>query len=116
MPASVRQLIPVVVSIAIILVVAYLRNVDKRLAAIFATMPINLPLALWIVAGTDDITQEKMVAYAGSLAVGIVPTVLFTIVAWLGLRAGWTVWGAIGAGYVSWGLLLVTLIAVRGGL
>ena len=49
MSPALRQILPVIVSILIIIAVAILRNYSKTLAAIFATMPINIPLSLWII-------------------------------------------------------------------
>lgn len=116
MSATLRQILPVGISIVIILIVAVLRNYSKTLAAIFATMPIGLPLSLWIIAGTDGSDSAAMAVYAEKLIVGLFPTMAFIIVAWLAMRAGWSVLPAILVGYVGWGILLGLLILVRGGL
>ena len=116
MSAPVRQILPVALSIVIILVVAVLRNYSKPLAAIFATMPINLPLSLWIIASADGTDSAAMAQYAEKLVVGLFPTVAFIIVAWLALRAGLSVLPAIVIGYVGWAALFGAIILVRGGL
>lgn len=116
MSATLRQILPVGISIAIILAVAVLRNYSKTLAAIFATMPINLPLSLWIIASADGTDTAAMSVYAEKLVVGLFPTVAFIIVAWLAIRAGVSVIPAIVIGYVGWAVLLGLLILVRGGL
>ena len=46
---NVQKLLPVATSIGIIVLVAILRERSRTLAAIFATMPINMPLAIWAV-------------------------------------------------------------------
>jgi len=116
MSATLRQILPVGISIVIILIVAVLRNYSKTLAAIFATRPINLPLSLWIIASADGSDNAAMSVYAEKLVVGLFPTMAFIIVAWLAMRAGWSVAPAIVVGYVGWGVLLGLLILVRGGL
>ena len=115
MTPALRQLLPVVISILIIIAVAVLRNYSKTLAAIFATMPINIPLSLWIIYSADS-SQPAMASYSFSLVIGLIPTVVFIIVAWLAFRAGWTLLPTLGIGYAVWGVLLGILLVVRGGL
>lgn len=115
MTPALRQLLPVVISILIIIAVAILRNYSKTLAAIFATMPINVPLSLWIIYSADS-SQSSMAAYSYSLVIGIFPSVAFVVVAWLAFRAGWTLLPTLGAGYAVWGVLLGLLLVLRGGL
>ena len=116
MSATLRQILPVGITIIIILIVAVLRNYSKPLAAIFATMPINLPLSLWIIASADDTDAVAMSVYAEKLVIGLFPTLAFIIVVWLAFRAGWSVLPAIVIGYVGWAVLLGLIVLVRGGL
>ena len=116
MNPTLRQILPVAVSIIIIIAVALLRNYSRTLAAVFATMPVNLPLALWIFYNAEGSNQPAMTAFASSLVIGIFPTVSFVVVAWLAFRAGWTLIPAIVSGYAAYGLFLGVLILIRGGL
>ncbi|MBX3064981.1 MAG: hypothetical protein KF726_18515 [Anaerolineae bacterium] len=116
MSPTLRQLLPVGISITIIIAVAILRNYSKTLPPILATMPINLPLALWIFASADDTTPASLEQTAERLMINILPTVLFCVVAWLCIRAGWSLLPTIVAGYVAWGAFLGVLILIRGGL
>src|SRR5260370_40791229 len=116
MTPALRQILLVIVSILIIRAVAILRHYSKTLAAIFATMPINIPLSLWIISSGDSGNPPAMAAYALSLVYGIFPTVVFVIVAWLAFRAGWSLLPTLGIGYLIWAVLLGGLILVRGGL
>src|SRR5262245_45652645 len=116
MSPALRQILPVIVSILIIITVAILRNYSKTLAAIFATMPINIPLSLWIIYSGDSGSPPAIAEYALSLVYGIFPTVVFVIVAWLAFRAGWSLLPTLGVGYLTWGVLLGGLILLRGGL
>jgi hypothetical protein len=109
-------MLPVAVSIAIILLVAVLRNYSKSLAAIFATMPINLPLSLWVIASASDGDEAELATYAEKLVIGLIPTIVFMIVAWLATRAGLSVFPAIIIGYVGWGVVFGLIVLVRGGL
>lgn len=116
MNATLRQILPVAVSIAIILLVAVLRNYSKSLAAIFATMPINLPLSLWVIASVGDGDAAELASYAEKLVIGLIPTFAFMIVAWLATRAGLSVFPAIIVGYLGWALVFGSIVLVRGGL
>lgn len=107
------RIVPVIVSIIIILAVAVLREYSKTFAAIAATMPINVPLALWIAFSAGDTDQAARVAFAQGLLIGIFPTVIFLIVAWLTVRAGWNLVPTIATGYAAWGLSLALLLGVQ---
>jgi drug/metabolite transporter (DMT)-like permease len=109
---------PVIVSILIIIAVAILRQYSKTFAAIAATMPINIPLGLWIMySGTegDAATKQKALADFGELLlVNIFPTVAFLVTAWLMTRAGHSLLATIIVGYVIWAVLLGAVLLVRG--
>lgn len=108
-----QKWLPVVVSIVIIVVVALLRERSRTLAAILATMPINMVLALWIVLGAPDVNPQTMQSFVRSLLVGLVPTIVWLVVIDLGLRGGWSLVGSIAVGYTVWGGLIA--IAFRLG-
>ncbi len=110
-----ERVLPVVVSIGVILLVAVLREHSRTFAAIAATMPINVPLALWIVFSADNDSTSRA-AFAEGLLIGIFPTVLFLIVSWLVVRAGWPLIPTLVAGYAAWGIGLGALLLVRRGL
>jgi hypothetical protein len=112
---TVQRLLPVVVSIGVILAVAIIRDHSKTLAAITATMPINVPLALWIIFSGDQ-DQTARIAFSEGLLLGIFPTVLFLVVSWLVVRAGWSLIPTLVAGYLAWGVALGALMLVRRGL
>jgi positive regulator of sigma E activity len=112
------KIAPVLVSIGVIIAVALLREYSKTFAAIAATMPINVPLGLWIIyAGTDGGEAEKhkaMADFGELLLVNIFPTVGFLIAAWLLTRSGQGLVATIVGGYVVWGVLLAAVLIVRG--
>ena len=49
-----QDILPVLVSIAVIVLVAVVEKQSKLIAAITATMPMTAPLALWIVYSSAD--------------------------------------------------------------
>ncbi len=104
-----QKALPVLTSVLIILVVAFLRDRSKTLATVIATMPINMPLALWVLvgAGPDDPTTSA--GYVRVLIIGLVPAFLWLGVVYLGLRLGWSLIAAIAAGYALWVVLMAGL-------
>jgi hypothetical protein len=99
-------------SIVIIVVVAVLRERSRTAAAILATMPINMVLALWLVVGTPDATQGTLVTFIHSLLVGLVPSFIWLVVVYVAVRVGWTLAPAVVAGYVVWGGLTALAFSV----
>src|SRR5512135_1581431 len=96
------RITPVVISIGIIIAVAVLRQYSKTIAAIAATMPINIPLGMWIVAAGGDTHPGALAEFNEAVLVNIFPTVAFILVAWLMARAGYSVLPTIVVGYVVW--------------
>ncbi len=107
------RVLPVIVSIGIIILIAVLREYSKPLAAIAVTMPINIPLGLWIVYASPDTDTAVMAQFTRSLFINIWPTIIFLAVAWLAARAGWRLLPMILAGYAGWGIGLGVLLLVR---
>ena len=107
-----QRIAPVIVSILVIIAVAVLRNYSKTFAAIAATMPINVPLALWIIfSGDDDPTVRA--TFTEGMLIGIFPTAVFLAVAWVVVRAGWSLVPILAVGYLAWGVSLVALLMLR---
>ena len=102
---------PVIVSIIIIIFIAIVREYSKTIAAIAVTMPINLPLGIWLVYGSS--TKAEMEQFTRTLAFNLIPTFAFVVIAWLAARAGWKLIPMIVAGYAGWGIGLVLLMFIR---
>ena len=108
-----ERVLPVLVSIIIIIGIALLREYSKTLAAITATMPINIPLAMWLIYSTTDNNPAGRVEFIQGLLIGIGPTVVFLIVVWLAARAGWSLLPTFLSGYGAWGITLLIVFALR---
>jgi hypothetical protein len=106
---TLQKWLPVVTSIAIIVLVAVLRERSRTLAAIVATMPINIPLALWVVFGAGDADMSTVEPFVRKILVGIVPTMIWIAVVYIGVRNEQPLLASIVVGYVVWAL--VTLLA-----
>jgi hypothetical protein len=106
---SFQKSFPLLTSIAILLVVAVLRERSRALAAVLATMPINIPLALWIVASGSGDDGRIVSDFVRSLIISLIPSFIWLGVVFVIIRAGWNVLAAIGVGYVVWAVLIAGL-------
>jgi hypothetical protein len=107
---QIQKLIPVVTSILIIIAVAILRDRSKTLAAILATMPINIPLALWVVFGAGNYDLREAESFTRALLPGIAATMAWIAVVFVSLHFGLRLLPAVLLGYVAWGALIAAFI------
>ena len=101
-----QRALPTIASVAIILLVTFLRERSRTAAAIIAVMPINVPLALWIVSGAAGSTSETMAHFTRGLFVALIPGLIWLAVAYLAFRAGWSLGAVLLSAYLVWGALL----------
>ena len=104
---------PVLVSIAIIILIAIVRQYSKAFAAIAATMPINLPLGMWIVSSGSENPQAALSEFTEAALVNLLPSVIFMLVAWQVSKAGYSLVLTILLGYVAWALSLSFVFLLR---
>ena len=108
-----RDVGPVIVSILIIIAVAIVRSYSRTAAAMLATMPINVPLAMWVVYSGAGGDRTIMAQFTQSMLIAIGPTVIFILVVWLAARAGWRLAPMLAAGYLVWGICLGAALLLR---
>jgi len=113
-----QEISRIVIAFAVIVAVALLQKQSKLIAAITATMPVNVPLAMWLLYSATGGDGVSMREFAKSLVVSILPTVGFLLVAWLALRADIKLGPTLLASYAIWGagVLIVMLLQKRLGL
>jgi len=110
---TLRQILPVAISILVLISIAILRAYSKTLAAITATMPINIPLAVWIVYSGEHGNHATMVDFTGSLFAGIGATMVFVVALWLAARAGLGLIPMLVVSYLTWAAVLGVLYLAR---
>lgn len=113
-----QDIYPVIISIMIIILVAVLKGQSRFLAAIAATMPINTPLAIWIVYASSGGEKTVMTEFSQGLVLGLLPSLGFMAAVWWGARAGLKLLPLLGVGYAVWaaGLLILVLFRKQIGL
>jgi hypothetical protein len=108
-----QDILPVVLSIAVIILVAVVEKQSKLFAALTATMPLATPLALWIVYSSNAGDKTVMSQFSLSLLLGLLPTVAFLITIWLVARAGMKLGPMILTGYGVWAVGATILYLFR---
>jgi hypothetical protein len=108
-----QDILPVVLSIAVIILVAVVEKQSKLFAALTATMPLATPLALWIVYSSNAGDKTVVSQFSLSLVLSVLPTVAFLITIWLGARAGMKLAPMILTGYGVWAMGAMILYLLR---
>ena len=98
------RVIPVLVSIAVIALVAVAQDRSRHLAAVLATMPLTAPLAIWIVYSATGGDSHETAGFTWSLTAGSVASLAFVVACWAALRLGWSLPAALSppAGRSGW--------------
>lgn len=108
-----QKLLPVLISIAIIIGVALLRDRFRTVAALLVTLPINIPLSMWIVSNGAGAGSSAVYHFARATVIGLFVTLAWVLIVFTALRAGWTLGAAIAAAYGVWAILVGVLFALR---
>lgn len=108
-----HEIIPVIISVAVIILVAVLEKQSKLVAAVTATMPLTMPLALWIVYSSNKGEKQAMVSFTQSLIFGIIPTAAFAVALWIGARLGMKLAPMVVFGYAVWAGVLAVILVLR---
>ncbi len=107
------EILPVIISIAVIVLVAVLQKYSKLFAAVTATMPLTIPLSLWVVYASVQGDRAQMEEFAQSLVMGVIPTLAFTLALWMGARQDLKIAPLLAISYGVWGVVLLVLIGIR---
>ena len=109
-----QDILPVVISIIVIILVAVLEKQSKMIAAITATMPLTVALALWIVYSSAGGEQQAVSQFTTGMLLGIIPTIGFIVAVWFASRAGLKLVPLLLVGYAVWGIGAVLIYRLRG--
>jgi hypothetical protein len=107
------KVLPVVISIFILIAIAIIREYSRTLAAITATMPVMIPLSLWIIFTGEGGEHAGVIEFTDAMVLGIIPTVVFIIVVAILARTGASLLPMLLGGYGAWGLTLGVVFLLR---
>ena len=108
-----QDIVPVLLSIIVIILVAVLEKQSKLFAALAATMPLGIPLALWIVYSSNGGDKQVVSQFSLSLLLSLLPTLAFVITVWLTARAGMKLVPILLTSYSIWGVGALILYLLR---
>jgi len=108
-----QDIVPVVLSVTVIILVAVLEKQSKLFAALTATMPLGIPLALWIVYSSNAGDKQVVSQFSLSLLLSFIPTLAFVVTVWFAARAGMKLVPMILTGYSVWGVGALILYLLR---
>jgi len=113
MTETLQRVAPVLASILIIILIAVLRARSKTVAAITATMPVNVALGLWIVYVSEEGNPDTVVSVVRSMFIGVAATAVWLLAVWMAARAGWDLPLLLVTGYAAWALTIATVFALQ---
>lgn len=105
--------LPVIVSILVIITIALVQRQSKLVAAITATMPLNVVLGYWVVAAASNDDQKAVIDFSQGMLINIFPTVAFLLVLWLTSRLGMRPFAALGLSYATWAVGIGIMLILR---
>lgn len=108
-----QDILPILLSILIIILAAVLEKQSKLFAALTATMPLAVALALWIVYFSNLGDKTAISQFSLSLLLGLLPTLAFLITVWLAAQAGLQLVPMILMGYGVWAIGASLLYLLR---
>ncbi len=108
-----NEILPVGLSIIVLITVALLQRQSKVAAGITATMPVTIPLALWIVYSSTRGERKTLEQFTGGLVSGIIPTAMFVVAIFVSTRLGLKLLPTILVSYLTWALTLGVVFIVR---
>lgn len=75
---------------------------SKPLAGIVSTMPLNVPIILWILWGQTNGDVAGLAVLTRSMLIGIVATAVFVLACWVGFSRRWGLGPVLLAAYALW--------------
>jgi len=108
-----QDIVPVVLSIIVIILVAVFEKQSKLFAALTATMPLGIPLALWIVYSSNAGDKQVVSQFSLSLLLSFLPTLAFVVTIWFTARTGMKLVPMLAVGYSVWGVGALILYLLR---
>jgi hypothetical protein len=108
-----NEIAPVFISISILILIAVVQKQSRTIAGITATMPVTIPLSLWIVYSSSKGETSAVESYTRGMITGILPTVAFCVALWLGARLGFKLAPMIGIAYGTWAVAVTIMLLLR---
>lgn len=90
----------------IITLVVLISDRSRFFAGILGTAPINVPIILWILWGRTGGDHADLAGVSRAMLTGIISTMAFIAVCWLGFSRRWSFGQIVAAGYGVWAVIV----------
>ena len=97
-----QRIYQLLVSFAILTVMAFISERSHILAAVLSVMPLNITFGLWFTSARTDSSAALLADYSRMATFGLIPTMMFTAACWFGFRQGWPFGRVVAFGYAVW--------------
>ena len=108
-----ERVLPVIVSVVVIIGIAFINQYSKSFAAIFTTLPVKITLAVWIVYSAEQGNAKELSEFSTGLLAGIIPNVMYIIGIWMAARADYGLVQMLLSGAVLWAITLMVTLGIR---
>lgn len=97
-----QRIVQLLIAISILIAIAFVSDRSRVAASILSVMPFNITIAIWFVYTGIEGDPVLTADFARMVLLGLIPTALFVVACWVGLRQGWPLWQVLAAGYAVW--------------
>lgn len=108
-----QRIVQLVVSFAVITVVALLSERSRFATSIASAMPVTLALALWFVFTNTGGDQRLAADFAGNALLALIPTAVFLVACRYALGKEWSIGWTMAFGYGIWAVAVAVYWVVR---
>lgn len=108
---STAKLYQLGLSILVLTLITVVGERHRGVAGFLAAMPVQIPLAIWLIYANTSGSIEKTTEFARAAFFGIIPTVIFCLAAWAALNKGLNLPRVYVLAYAIW--LVSALVSFR---
>ncbi len=108
---STTKLYQLGLAMLILVTVAFIGEKYRNIAGIITAMPLQIPLAMWIVYTSTSGNTDQTSEFARAAFFGIIPTGIFCLVCWAVLSRGWSLSRVLFLSYAVW--FIAVLVSYR---
>jgi hypothetical protein len=87
-PVSTSKLAQLGLSFLVLTLITIVGERNRGVAGFLAAMPVQIPLAIWLIFASTGGNIEKTTEFARAAFFGIIPTGIFCLTAWAALNRG----------------------------
>ncbi len=102
-----HKLWQILISMAVIVAIAWIGERYRGAAGVLATMPLTIPITLAIVFQNTGGDHVRVAEFTQAAVIGILGTVCFLLAAWWAVTRHYSLPAVIAVGYGAWAVVLI---------